>query len=202
MGGNQSCPAASSSGIRGTATSTCSPARRPLDAGVADPAVGSLDLEGTRAHPGRMRRRRRDTRHRRLRERRPRRACRRPHPRRRLSSRRKPIFRVVSRQARTEKTRRRAGVRRSPRSGIISLTGSGVKLVRRNGARRRAAWSRCRSSPGRSPGSRLAKFGKTKVRLKVIFDGQGGGFEEWSKAVVLRKKTPGRRATGRRGACV
>ena len=35
---------------------------------------------------------------------------------------------------------------------------------------------------------RLAKLGKTKVRLKVIFDGKGGGFEEWTKGVVLRKK--------------
>jgi hypothetical protein len=99
---------------------------------------------------------------------------------------RKPIFRIVNLFLNTKTGTGRLQVE-VPGAGTLSLTGSGVKLIRR-------------TAPGGGgvitvpiqtwaiTKVRLAKLGKTKVRLKVIFEARGGGVEEWSKAVLLRKK--------------
>jgi hypothetical protein len=100
---------------------------------------------------------------------------------------RKPVFRILS-LVLNKKTGAGRLLVEVPGAGTLSLTGSGVKLVRR-------------TAPGGGgvitlpiqtwaiTKVRLAKVGKTKVRLKVIFESRAGGVEEWSKGVILRKKT-------------
>jgi hypothetical protein len=99
---------------------------------------------------------------------------------------RKPVFRIVSLFL-NKKTGAGRLLVEVPGAGTLSLTGSGVKLVRR-------------TSPGGGgvislpiqtwaiTRVRLAKLGKTRVRLKVIFEARAGGVEKWSKGVLLRKK--------------
>lgn len=99
---------------------------------------------------------------------------------------RKPVFRIVSLLL----NRKTGGGRllvEVPGAGTLSLTGSGVKLVRRTAPAAGGvvslpiqAWAITRV--------RLVKTGKTKVRLRVTFEGRAGGFEEWAKGVQLRKK--------------
>jgi hypothetical protein len=99
---------------------------------------------------------------------------------------RKPVFRIVSLSL-----NKKAGTGRLlvevPGAGTLSLTGSGVKLVRRTAP----AGGGVISLPIQTwaiTKVRLAKLGKARVRLKVIFEARAGGVEEWSKAVLLRKK--------------
>ncbi len=96
----------------------------------------------------------------------------------------KPIFRIVSIDL-----NRRSGAGQVyvevPGSGVVSLTGSGVKLVRRN-APAEGGMVALPIQPWVITRVRLAKSGKTWVRLTVTFDGQPNG--EWSKAFRLRKK--------------
>jgi hypothetical protein len=158
-----------------------------LDGGIADLAVGSIDLDGNDraqagcfgANPvpdmGTY-------------ERTPTDACPpRPPPPPPPFEPRKPIFRIVSLSL-NKKTGTGRLLVEVPDAGTLSLTGSGVKLVRR-------------TAPG-GGGTislpiqtwaitkvRLAKLGKARVRLKVIFEAKAGGVEEWSKGVLLRKRT-------------
>jgi hypothetical protein len=157
-----------------------------LDGGIADISVGTLDLDGNdRAQAGcfganavpDMG----------AYERSPTAACPpRPPPPPPPFEPRKPIFRIVNLFLNKKTGTGRLQVE-VPGAGTLSLTGSGVKLVRR-------------TAPGDGgvitlpiqtwaiTKVRLAKLGKTKVRLKVIFEARSGGVEEWSKAVLLRKK--------------
>jgi hypothetical protein len=98
-----------------------------------------------------------------------------------------PVFRVIS-LVLNKKTGGGRLLVEVPGSGILSLTGAGVKLVRRTAPAEGGvislpiqAWAITRV--------RLAKTGKTKVHLRVAFEGQNSGLEEWGKAVLLRKKT-------------
>jgi hypothetical protein len=157
-----------------------------LDGGVSDLAVGILDLEGhdrlqskcfgTTAVPDMG-----------AYERTPTDACPPPPPPPPPPFEpRKPIFRILSLVLNKKTGAGRLEVE-VPGPGTLSLTGSGVKLVRR-------------TAPGDGgvitlpiqtwaiTKVRLKKVGKTKVRLKVIFEGRGTGVQEWSKGVVLRKK--------------
>ncbi len=97
----------------------------------------------------------------------------------------KPVFRIVSLML-NKKTGGGRILVEVPGAGTLSLAGSGVKLVRRTAPAEGGVismpiqlWVITRV--------RLAKVGKTRVRLKVIFDGRGSGFFEWSKGVVLKK---------------
>jgi hypothetical protein len=159
-----------------------------IDAGASDPLVGVFDLEGhDRAQSGcfgalpvpdmgAF-------------ERSPTAACPPPPPAPpKPVEPRKPIFRVVSLVLNKKLGNGRLLVE-TPGAGTLSLTGSGVKLVRRTSPVEGGivslpiqAWAITRV--------RLAKTGKTKVHLRVTFEGQRGGLEEWSKAVLLRKKIP------------
>jgi hypothetical protein len=100
---------------------------------------------------------------------------------------RKPVFRVVSLLLNKKLGNGRVLVEVPEGGGTLSLTGSGVKLVRRTASGEGGVislpiqtWAITRV--------RLAKTGKTRVRLKVIFEGKRSGLEEWSKGVLLRKK--------------
>lgn len=100
---------------------------------------------------------------------------------------RKPVFRVVNLFLNRKKGTGRLLVEVPEGGGTLSLTGSGVKLVRRTAPASGGVitlpiltWAITKV--------RLAKVGKTKVRLKVIFESRRGGVEEWSKGVQLRKK--------------
>jgi hypothetical protein len=99
---------------------------------------------------------------------------------------RKPIFRIVNLFL-NKKTGTGRLLVEVPGAGTLSLTGSGVKLVRRTAPGGGGVvslpiqtWAITRV--------RLAKLGKARVRLKVIFEARAGGVEEWSKGVLLRKK--------------
>lgn len=99
---------------------------------------------------------------------------------------RKPVFRVVNLFLNKKTGTGRLLVEVPEGGGTLSLTGSGVKLVRRTAATAGGVitlpiltWAITKV--------RLAKLGKTKVRLKVIFESRLGGVEEWSKGVQLRK---------------
>jgi hypothetical protein len=101
---------------------------------------------------------------------------------------RKPVFRIISLFLNKKAGTGRLEVEVPEGGGTLSLTGSGVKLVRRTASAEGGVitlpiltWAITKV--------RLAKLGKTKVRLKVIFEGKGGGgVQEWSKGVQLRKK--------------
>lgn len=98
---------------------------------------------------------------------------------------RKPVFRIVSLFL-----NKRAGTGRLlvevPGAGTLSLTGSGVKLVRRTAPGGGGVISLPIQTWAITK-VRLAKLGKARVRLKVIFEARTGGAEEWSKGVLLRK---------------
>jgi hypothetical protein len=100
---------------------------------------------------------------------------------------RKPVFRVVSLALNKKTGAGRLLVEVPEGGGTLSLTGSGVKLVRRTAPAEGGVialpiqtWAITKV--------RLAKFGKTKVRLKVTFEGRAEPFDQWSKGVLLRKK--------------
>lgn len=104
---------------------------------------------------------------------------------------RKPVFRILK-----LKLNRRTGAGRVivevPGAGTISLTGSGVKLVRR----RAPAAGGIVSLPIQTwaiTKVRLKKRGKTKVRLKVVFEPRSGGAKRWARGVLLRKKGKAKR---------
>jgi hypothetical protein len=99
----------------------------------------------------------------------------------------RPVFRVIS-LVLNKKTGGGRLLVEVPGAGILSLTGTGVKLVRRTAPAEGSvislpiqAWAITRV--------RLAKTGKTKVHLRVAFEGHDSPLEEWGKAVLLRKKT-------------
>ena len=99
---------------------------------------------------------------------------------------RKPVFRVVNLFLNKKTGTGRLLVEVPEGGGTLSLTGSGVKLVRRTAATSGGVitlpiltWAITKV--------RLAKIGKTRVRLKVIFESRRGGVEEWSKGIQLRK---------------
>ena len=99
---------------------------------------------------------------------------------------RKRVFRVVSIFLNKKNGTGRLRVE-VPGAGTLSLTGSGVKLVRRTAP----AGDGVISLPIQTwaiTKVRLAKRGKTRVRLKVAFDAKGGGVQEWSRGVLLRKR--------------
>ena len=157
-----------------------------LDGGSADIWVGALDLDGNdRAHAGcfgaapvpDMG----------AYERTPTAACPPPPPPPPTPyEARKPIFRIVNLFL-NKKTGAGRLLVEVPGAGTLSLTGSGVKLVRR-------------TAPGGGgvitlpiqtwaiTKVRLAKLGKARVRLKVLFEARGGSVQRWSKGVLLRKK--------------
>ncbi len=100
---------------------------------------------------------------------------------------RKPVFRVLGLRLNRKRGNGRLLVEVPEGGGTLSLTGSGVKLVRRTAPGEGGVisipiqtWAITRV--------RLAKRGKTRVRLKVTFEGRGGVFKEWSKGLLLRKK--------------
>jgi hypothetical protein len=99
---------------------------------------------------------------------------------------RKPIFRILSLFLNKKNGTGRLLVE-VPGAGTLSLTGSGVKLVRRTAPAEGGVISLPIQTWAITK-VRLAKLGKTKVRLKAIFEARGGGVEEWSKGVLLRKK--------------
>jgi hypothetical protein len=157
-----------------------------LDGGIADPLVGSIDLDGNDraqagcfgANPvpdmGAY-------------ERTPTATCPPPPPPPPPPFEpRKPVFRIVSLSL-----NKKAGTGRLlvevPGAGTLSLTGSGVKLVRRTAP----GGGGIISLPIQTwaiTKVRLAKLGKARVRLKVIYEARAGGVEEWSKGVLLRKR--------------
>jgi hypothetical protein len=157
-----------------------------LDGGIADLSVGSIDLDGNdRAQPGcfgaspvpDMG----------AYERTPTAACPPPPPLPPpLFEPRKPIFRIVNLFL-----NKKAGTGRLlvevPAAGTLSLTGSGVKLVRRTAVGAGSVISLPIQTWAITK-VRLAKLGKARVRLKVIFEARGAGVEEWSKGVLLRKR--------------
>jgi hypothetical protein len=100
---------------------------------------------------------------------------------------RKPVFRVVSLLL-NKKTGAGRLLVEVPGAGILSLTGPGVKLVRRTAPAEGGVISLPIQTWAITK-VRLAKTGKTKVHLRVAFEGTGSGLEEWAKAVLLRKKT-------------
>lgn len=100
---------------------------------------------------------------------------------------RKPVFRVVSLLLNKKLGNGRVLVEVPEGGGTLSLTGSGVKLVRRTAPGKGGVISLPIQTWAITK-VRLAKTGKTKVRLKVIFEAKRGGLEEWSKGVLLRKK--------------
>jgi hypothetical protein len=98
---------------------------------------------------------------------------------------RKPVFRIVNLFLNKKNGTGRLLVE-APGAGTLSLAGSGVKLVRRTVPSGGGVVSLPIQTWAITK-VRLAKLGKTRVRLKVSFEGRGGGFEEWAKGVVLRK---------------
>jgi hypothetical protein len=98
---------------------------------------------------------------------------------------RKPVFRIVNLFL-NKKTGGGRLLVEAPGAGTLSLTGSGVKLVRRTVPSGGGVVSLPIQTWAITK-VRLAKLGKTRVRLKVSFEGKGGGFQEWAKGVVLRK---------------
>jgi hypothetical protein len=99
---------------------------------------------------------------------------------------RKPVFRVRS-LVLNKKTGTGRVLVEVPGAGTLSLTGSGVKLVRRTAPGGGGVISLPIQTWAITK-VRLAKLGKTRVRLKVVFEARGGGVKQWSKAVLLRKK--------------
>jgi hypothetical protein len=100
---------------------------------------------------------------------------------------RKPVFRILSLVLNKGQGRGKLLVEVPEGGGTLSLTGSGVKLVRRTAPVEGGVitlpiqtWAITKV--------RLAKFGKTKVHLKVIFSSKHGGLEEWLRGVQLRKQ--------------
>jgi hypothetical protein len=156
-----------------------------LDGGIADLSVGSIDLDGNgRAQPGcfganpvpDMG----------AYERTPTAACPPPPPPPPPPFEpRKPIFRIVNLFL-NKKTGTGRLLVEVPGAGTLSLTGSGVKLVRRTAAGGGSVISLPIQTWAITK-VRLAKLGKARVRLKVIFEARGAGVEEWSKGVLLRK---------------
>jgi len=156
-----------------------------LDGGIADISAGILDLDGSdRAQPkcfgaaaipdmGAY-------------ERTPTAACTPPPPPPPPPFEpRKPIFRIVNLFL-NKKTGTGRLLVEVPGAGTLSLTGSGVKLVRRTAA----AGGSVISLPIQTwaiTKVRLAKLGKARVRLKVLFEARGGGVERWAKGVLLRR---------------
>jgi hypothetical protein len=98
---------------------------------------------------------------------------------------RKPIFRIVNLFL-NKKTGTGRLLVEVPGAGTLSLTGSGVKLVRRTAPGGGGVISLPIQTWAITK-VRLAKLGKARVRLKVIFEARGGGVKEWSKGVLLRK---------------
>jgi hypothetical protein len=98
---------------------------------------------------------------------------------------RKPIFRIVNLFL-NKKTGTGRLLVEVPGAGTLSLTGSGVKLVRRTAPGGGGVVSLPIQTWAITK-VRLAKLGKARVRLKVIFEARAGGVEEWSKGVLLRK---------------
>jgi hypothetical protein len=98
---------------------------------------------------------------------------------------RKPIFRIVNLFL-NKKTGTGRLLVEVPGAGTLSLTGSGIKLVRRTAPGGGAVISLPIQTWAITK-VRLAKLGKARVRLKAIFEARGGGVEEWSKGVLLRK---------------
>lgn len=99
---------------------------------------------------------------------------------------RKPVFRILSLSL-NKKTGAGRLLVEVPGSGTLSLTGSGVKLVRRTAPGGGGVISLPIQTWAITK-VRLAKLGKAKVRLKVIFEARTGGVEELSRGVLLRKK--------------
>jgi hypothetical protein len=156
-----------------------------LDGGVADLSVGSIDLDGNDraqagcfgANPvpdmGAY-------------ERTPTAACPPPPPPPPPPFEpRKPVFRIVNLFL-NKKTGTGRLLVEVPGAGTLSLTGSGVKLVRRTAPGGGGVISLPIQTWAITK-VRLAKLGKARVRLKVIFEARAGGVEEWSKGVLLRK---------------
>jgi hypothetical protein len=157
-----------------------------LDGGIADLAVSAIDLDGNDraqakcfgADPvpdmGAY-------------ERTPTATCPPPPPPPPPVEPRKPVFRVVNLFL-NKKTGAGRLLVEVPGAGTLSLTGSGVKLIRRTAP----AGGAVITLPIQTwviTKVRLAKRGKTRVKLHVIFEAKGGrGIEEWSKGVLLRKK--------------
>jgi hypothetical protein len=98
---------------------------------------------------------------------------------------RNPVFRIVNLFLNKKNGTGRLLVE-APGAGTLSLAGSGVKLVRRTVPSGGGVVSLPIQTWAITK-VRLAKLGKARVRLKVSFEGRGGGFEEWAKGVVLRK---------------
>jgi hypothetical protein len=157
-----------------------------LDGGIADLSVGSIDLDGNdRAQAGcfgadpvpDMG----------AYERTPTATCPpKPPPPPPPFEPRKPIFRIVGLSL-NKKTGTGRLLVEVPGAGTLSLTGSGVKLVRRTAPGGGGVISLPIQTWAITK-VRLAKLGKARVRLKVIFEARAGGVEEWSKGVLLRKK--------------
>jgi hypothetical protein len=156
-----------------------------LDGGVADASVGSLDLDGTaRAQPGcfgtgavpDMG----------AYERAPTAACPPPPPPPPPPLEpRKPIFRVIklSLNKRLGSGSLQVEV---PNAGTVSLTGQGIKLVRRRAA---AAGDLVTMpiQPWAITRVRLKKTGKSRVKLKLLFEPRSGPPELLSMGIQLRK---------------
>ncbi len=159
---------------------------KTLDGGIDDPSIGGLDLEGldrsqakcVGAAPvpdmGAY-------------ERPPTAVCPPPPPGPEVFEPLKPVFRILRLLLNKKRGNGRLLVEVPEGGGTLSLTGSGVKLVRRTAPTAGGvvtlpirAWAITRV--------RLAKFGKTKVHLEVIFSGKQGGVEEYSRRLLLRKK--------------
>lgn len=98
----------------------------------------------------------------------------------------KPVFRIVSLFL-NKKTGGGRLLVEVPGAGTLSLAGSGVKLVRRTAPAEGGVIS-LPIQPWVITRVRLAKAGKTRVRLTVVFNGEPSGFGEWSKRYLLRKK--------------
>jgi hypothetical protein len=156
-----------------------------LDGGIADLAVGSIDLDGNdRAQAGcfgadpvpDMG----------AYERTPTATCPpKPPPPPPPFEPRKPVFRILSLSL-NKKTGAGRLLVEVPGAGTLSLTGSGVKLVRRTAPGGGGVISLPIQTWAITK-VRLAKLGKARVRLKVIFEARAGGVEERSRGVLLRK---------------
>ncbi len=99
---------------------------------------------------------------------------------------RKPVFRILGLRL-NKKTGFGRVLVEVPGAGTVSLTGSGVKLVRRTAP----AGGGTVSLPIRTwaiTRVRLAKRGRTRVHLKVLFEGRAGAFSQWGRRVLLHRR--------------
>jgi hypothetical protein len=98
---------------------------------------------------------------------------------------RKPIFRII--QLLLNKKNGGGSLQvEVPSAGTLALTGQGIKLVRRRSAAAGDLLS-LPIQPWAITRVRLAKRGKSHVRLKLIFEPRSGPPELMSRGVLLRK---------------